>query len=106
MSAISRLTDLDGVLHDSCEPARCGNDAPQFKGIFVRNLAVLHAAAPVPGFRAFLRRNAEAIRRNRDAEGRYGLVWSGPSEVKTAATQVSALDALVAAAEAEATATK
>jgi len=106
LSAIARLTDLEGILHDPCEPARCGNDAPQFKGIFVRNLAVLNAAVPVPGFRAFLRRNAESIRKNRDAEGRFGLVWSGSSEVKTAATQVSALDALVAAAEAETVAKK
>jgi len=59
LAAISRLTDLDGVLHDPCEPARCGNDATQFKGIFARNLAALNSAAPVPGFRAFLRRNAE-----------------------------------------------
>jgi predicted alpha-1,6-mannanase (GH76 family) len=106
LSAIARLTDLDGVLHDSCEPARCGNDAPTFKGVFARNLAVLNAAAPVPGFRAFLRRNAESIRKNRDAEGKFGVVWSGPSELKTAATQVSALDALVAAAEAEGAARK
>jgi predicted alpha-1,6-mannanase (GH76 family) len=106
LSAMARLTDLDGVLHDSCEPARCGNDAPQFKGIFARNLAVLNAAAPLPGFRAFLRRNADSIWKNRDSEGRFGLVWSGPSEVKTAATQVSALDALVAAAEAEGAARK
>jgi len=106
VSAISRLTDLDGILHDPCEPARCGNDAPQFKGIFVRNLAVLNAAAPVPGFRAFLRRNAGSIWKNRDAENRLGLLWSGPSELRTAATQISALDALVAAAEAEGPAAK
>jgi predicted alpha-1,6-mannanase (GH76 family) len=104
LSAIARLTDLDGVLHDSCEPGRCGNDAPQFKGIFVRNLGVLNSAAPLPGFRAFFRRNAESIWKNRDADDRFGVVWSGASDLKTAATQVSALDALVAAAEAEATA--
>jgi predicted alpha-1,6-mannanase (GH76 family) len=106
LSAIARLTDVDGILHDPCEPGRCGNDAPQFKGIFSRNLAVLNAAAPVPGFRAFLRRNAESIWKNRDAEGRLGLVWSAPSDLKTAATQVSALDTLVAAAEAESAAKK
>ncbi len=112
LAAIARLTDLEGILHDPCEPARCGNDAPQFKGIFARNLAVLQAAAPVPGFRAFLRRNAESIWKHRDAEGRFSLVWSGPAadgmiaDLKTAATQVSALDALVAAAEAEGAARK
>jgi hypothetical protein len=61
---------------------------------------VLNSAAPVPGFRAFLRRNAASIWKNRDPDGRFGLVWSGPSDLKTAATQVSALDAL-AATEAE-----
>jgi predicted alpha-1,6-mannanase (GH76 family) len=101
LAAMARLTDLDGILHDSCEPGRCGNDAPQFKGIFARNLGALNAAAPVPGFRSFLRRNAESIWKNRDADDRLGLVWSGPSDVKTAATQVSALDVLVAAAQAE-----
>jgi predicted alpha-1,6-mannanase (GH76 family) len=106
LSAMARLTDLDGVLHDPCEPARCGNDATQFKGVFARNLAVLNAAAPAPGFRRFLRTNAESIWKNRDAEGRFGVVWSGPSDVKTAATQVSALDALLAAAEAEGAARK
>jgi predicted alpha-1,6-mannanase (GH76 family) len=106
LSAIAQLTDLDGVLHDPCEPARCGNDATQFKGIFTRNLAVLNGAAPVPGFRAFLRRNAESVRKNRDADGRFGVVWSGPSDVKNASTQVSALDALLAAAAAEGAAAK
>jgi predicted alpha-1,6-mannanase (GH76 family) len=101
LAAMARLTDLDGVLHDSCEPGRCGNDGVQFKGIFVRNLAILNAAAPLPGYRTFLRRNAESVWKNRDAETRFGLVWSGPSDVKNAATQISALDALVAAAEAE-----
>ena len=74
---------------------------PQFKGIFTRNLAALNAASPAPGFRRFLRTNAESIWKNRDADGRFGLVWSGPSDVKTAATQVAALDTLVAAAQAE-----
>jgi len=106
LSAIARLTDLDGILHDPCEPRRCGNDAPQFKGIFVRNLAVLNSAAPLPGFRAFFRRNAESIWNHRDAGDRFGVVWSGPSDLKTAATQISALDALLAAAEAEASAGK
>lgn len=101
LAAMARLTDLDGILHDSCEPGRCGNDGVQFKGIFARNLAVLNAAAPLPGYRAFLRRNAESIWKSRDAGNRFGVVWSGPSDVRNAATQISALDALVAAAEAE-----
>jgi len=98
LAAISRLTDKDGILHDSCEP-KCGADAVQFKGIFARNLGVLNAAAPEPQFRAFLKANAESIWRNQDANHQFGVVWSAPSDVKNAATQVSALDALLAAAK-------
>jgi predicted alpha-1,6-mannanase (GH76 family) len=99
-AAISQLADKDGILHDSCEPSRCGNDAVQFKGIFVRNLATLNAAAPDPRFRRFLQTNAERIWQVADPDHRFGVVWSGPSEAKNAATQISALDALLAAAEA------
>ena len=104
-AAISQLTDKDGILHESCEP-RCGNDGVQFKGIFVRNLATLNAAAPEPRFRRFLQTNAERIWQVGDPDHRFGVVWSGPSEAKNAATQISALDALVAAAEATGAAAK
>jgi predicted alpha-1,6-mannanase (GH76 family) len=97
-AAISQLADKDGILHDPCEPARCGNDAPQFKGIFVRNLAVLNAAAPDPRFVRFLQTNADRIWQVVAPDHRFGVVWSAPSEVRNAATQISALDALVAAA--------
>ncbi len=95
-AAIGKLTDQDGILHDSCEP-KCGADGVQFKGIFVRDLAVLNAAAPEARFQEFFERNAKSIWRNGDARHRFGVVWSGPSDPKTAATQVSALDALLAA---------
>ncbi len=105
-AAISRLTDHDGILHDPCEPDRCGKDAVQFKGIFARNLAVLNSADPAPQFRSFLHTNADSIWKNRDSGDQFGVVWSGPSDVKNAATQVSALDALLAAAEVEGAAVK
>ena len=97
-AAIAKLTDKEGILHDSCEP-NCGADGVQFKGIFARDLAVLNAAAPQARFREFLKRNAESIWRNQDADHRFGAVWSAPSGPKTAATQVSGLDALLAAVE-------
>ena len=98
MAAITRLTDQDGILHDSCEP-NCGADGVQFKGIFARNLAVLERAAPERQFRAFLKTNAESIWRNQGTYHQFGVVWSKNSDPKNAATQVSALDALLAAAE-------
>ncbi len=97
-AAITHLSDPAGILHDTCEP-KCGADGVQFKGIFARNLAILNSAAPDPQYRTFLETNAASIWRNQDAEHRFGVVWSGPSEVNAAA-QVSAVDALVAAAQA------
>jgi predicted alpha-1,6-mannanase (GH76 family) len=99
LAAISQLADKDGILHDVCEP-KCGADAVQFKGIFARNLAALNSAAADPRFRRFLQTNAEKIWQSGDPDHRFGLLWSGPSDPKNAAAQISALDALVAAAEA------
>ncbi len=96
LAAITQLTDSDGILHDTCEP-NCGNDAVQFKGIFARNLGALQAAAPSPRFRDFLETNARRICRIQTPDHRFGVVWSRASEAVNAATQVSALDAILAA---------
>ena len=99
LAAISQLTDEGGILHDSCEP-KCGADGVQFKGIFARNLGVLNAASPSPRLRTFLETNARRICQVQTADHRFGVLWSAPSEAVSAATQVSALDAILAAIKA------
>ncbi len=98
-AAISKLTDANGVLHDACEP-HCGADGDQFKGIFTRNLAILYKADPKSQYLKFLRTNAGNIW-NKDAgpDDEFGLIWSGPDMPGNAATQTSAIDCLLAAAE-------
>ncbi len=97
-AGLSHLTDKAGVLHDVCEPANCGGDAPQFKGIFVRNLSSLNHAVHEDRYAAFLKTNADSVwSRDRSGENKLGLVWSGPALPADAATQSSALDVLVAA---------
>jgi len=97
MAAIKKLSDSNGILHDVCEPD-CGNDGPQFKGVFMRNLQVLHQAMPNPIFAKFIEDNADSIWMNARGPGdKLDLVWSGPYKSATASTQSSALDALVAA---------
>ena len=97
-AGLNHLTDKAGVLHDECEPASCGGDAPQFKGIFVRNLRILDRAVHDPRYVAFFKTNAESVwSKDRSDGDKLGLVWSGPALPADAATQSSALDALVAA---------
>lgn len=101
-AAIALLSDGNGIIHDvGCEPG-CGADANQFKGIFVRNLALLHAASPRDNYKECILKNAQSIwASDRDGLNNHlGVVWSGPPEVgggPTAATHSSAMDALVAA---------
>jgi predicted alpha-1,6-mannanase (GH76 family) len=97
-AAIAQLVTADAVL---TEPVP-GKDAPQFKGIFMRNLAALYEAAPGEErarYQTFAERNAESIL-SRDAGpgGQYGGFWQGPFDSGDATRQTSALDALIAAA--------
>lgn len=98
-TAAIQALGLNGVLHDPCEP-NCGGDGSQFKGIFMRNLQQLQTAAPNPMFLNFIASNAKSIwASDRNTGNELGIDWGGPFiNPVNAATQSSALDALVAAA--------
>ncbi|KAK3712636.1 hypothetical protein LTR37_009079 [Vermiconidia calcicola] len=97
-AAIGNLTDSNGILHDVCEPD-CGADGSQFKGVFARNLRILHQASPEARYATLLENNANSIWANdRAKRDRLSLIWSGPFiRPANASTQSSAMDALVAA---------
>lgn len=96
-AAMTVLSDSNGILHEKCEP-NCGNDAPQFKGILVRNLQYLQQAYPDDAVKYFIETNANSIwSKDQISDQKLGLLWSGPPSPMTAATQSSALDALLAA---------
>ncbi|MCJ1360246.1 MAG: hypothetical protein MMC33_010249 [Icmadophila ericetorum] len=98
-AAITHLTDVNGILHEFCEPNYCHGDGSQFKGIFLRNLGKLQIVLQRPDFSTFIKKNAQSIWNNdRGVGSNLGLVWSGPFLGADASTQSSALDALVAAA--------
>ena len=97
-AAIAKLTDAQGILHDSCEP-KCGADGTQFKGIFVRNLRALDKTSPQAAYGRFVMSNAESIWRHAKApEYRLGEVWCSTEGAVDASSQSSALDSLVSAA--------
>ncbi|CBF69394.1 hypothetical protein AN6472.2 [Aspergillus nidulans FGSC A4] len=100
MSAIAALTDDYHVLHEPCEPDNCGGDQTQFKGIFMRNLRLLHEVTPNDTYAQVVNASAQSLWANdRTDENQFGIDWSGPvdSGKVDASTQSSALDALVAA---------
>lgn len=91
------LVDEANILHEPCEP-KCGADATQFKGIFVRNLSELDQLAPSPSYEGFILTNAKSIWAGaRAPEYDLGLIWSSPHGKADASTQSSAADTLVAA---------
>lgn len=97
-SAAIKALGPSGVLHDPCEP-NCGGDGNQFKGIFMRNLQILQAAAPDSTYLSFIASNANSIWKNdRNAQNQLSVDWDGPFVgTANASTQSSAMDALVAA---------
>jgi predicted alpha-1,6-mannanase (GH76 family) len=98
-AAVTQLVDENGILHDPCEP-NCGADGVQFKGIFVRNLVALDRVQPQPRYESFVDKNADALWKDARGPGfQLAERWSGPFISADAASQTSALDALVGAAK-------
>jgi predicted alpha-1,6-mannanase (GH76 family) len=94
--AIANLT-VNGILVES---SVSGNDAPQFKGVFSRNLMALYNVAPSPAYKTFLNANANSIwTSDQGPSHEFGALWQGPFDSADAIRQSSALDALVAAME-------
>ncbi|KAJ5757702.1 uncharacterized protein N7511_006396 [Penicillium nucicola] len=97
-AAIKTLADSNMVIHEFCEP-QCLPDGTQFKGIFIRNLQMLHKASPDETYKKVILNSANSIWQNdRDEKGGLGVNWAGPIQATVdASTHSSALDALVAA---------
>ena len=97
-AAITQLSDDNGILHDPCEP-KCGSDGVQFKGIFIRNLVLLDKVHPDKLYESFINKNADTVWEHaRGPNFQLAERWSGPFDSANAASQTSALDALLGAA--------
>ena len=87
----------NGILREPCEP-NCGDDGPQFKGIFMRNLSYLYQTTSKPTYADFITRNADSIwLQSRNPANHLGLVWAGAFDRADAARQCSGMDAINAA---------
>ena len=95
-AAIDKLAPK-GILREPCE-LDCGEDGPQFKGVFIRNLHYLYQTTKRPRYREFILRNANSIwAENRNSANQFGLSWAGKFDQADASRQSSAMDALNAA---------
>ncbi len=95
-AAIAGLSNSAGILQ---EKTVSGKDTPQFKGVFLRNLAALYRTAPAPKYKNFAETNARSIwKRDQDPDHEFGALWQGPFDSGDATRQTAALDALIAAA--------
>ena len=95
-AAIAKLT-VHGILVD---PVVSGGDAPQFKGVFVRNLMALYNASASAPYKTFIDANANSIWTNDQGPNHeFGASWQGPFDAADATRQTSALDVLIAAIE-------
>ncbi len=92
--------DAHGVLYErGCERGNsCGDDGPQFKGIFIKNLYYLYQSDPKRAYRVFITRNADALwAHDRDSSNHLGLHWDGPFDFAQARRQSPAIDTFNAA---------
>ncbi|MFC5865537.1 glycoside hydrolase family 76 protein [Acidicapsa dinghuensis] len=95
-ASIAGLSNSDGILQ---EKTVSGKDTPQFKGVFLRNLAALYKAAPDEKYKHFADANAQSIwKHDQGANHKFGALWQGPFDSGDGTRQTAALDALVAAA--------
>jgi predicted alpha-1,6-mannanase (GH76 family) len=98
-AAMKTLVDSQGILRDDGEtPASKNPDQPQFKGIFMRNLAYLYKTQKKTEYREFILHNVESIWNvSRNQDNQFGYLWNAPFDVADAARQSSAIDAINAA---------
>ncbi len=96
-AAITHLAP-NGVLQEPCNPATCGTDAPQFKGIFMKNLVYLYQTSPKPKYKQFIAENARSILwQSRNHLNQFGFSWAEEFDIADPARQSAALDTLNAA---------
>jgi len=90
-SAMGHLSS-GGVLTEPCPTCGSSGDVVQFKGIFIRNLAMLYDTTHASAYYTFLYNNAHSVWFNdRNTSNQFGYFWTGPYDTNDAARQSSAI---------------
>jgi predicted alpha-1,6-mannanase (GH76 family) len=98
--AIAAAATAEWVLTEP-EHDEANEDAPAFKGIFVRNLDELDRALPDRPYAGYLRRQADlAAASSLNERHQLGMRWGGPFDRADAARQTAAVDLFTAVSDA------
>jgi hypothetical protein len=101
-SVLANMVDADGVLREQCEPTCGEGDIILHKGMFVAELARLHALRPQVAYQTFLLRQTDSLwQSSKNDVDEFGASWAGPFDRPDPLRQAAALDALVASVRVE-----
>ncbi len=96
-ASIKKLANKEGVLTEPGDN-KGGHDKSQFKGIYIRYLAMLNTVLKDNSIKNFIQHNADYTWQHaRNAEGFFDFYWSGPFTEWSGPAQGSALDLMNAA---------
>jgi len=93
------MTTENGILREVNPETDSSGDGVQFKGVFIRHLALLNEVTKNPAYKDFIIKNAESIiTDNYDAGSHsFGYLWYGPFEGPDSAANSSALECVIEA---------
>ena len=96
-ASIKALSDSNGILTEPCG-GNCNGDAVQFKGIYIRYLALMPYFSVDGEIHDFIRTNAHAAwSQSHDNQYHFDIPWQGPYKDWSGAAQGAALDLMNAA---------
>lgn len=96
----SKIQGEDGIITEGQkQPAKKNDDARNFKGIYLRALAILYHRAPKnhgirPLIKAYINVQVNALIDLSSRGDQYGVMWHGPMDEGYTHGQMTALDAL------------
>ena len=92
-AAIAKFAPTGILTEPACDP-NCAVDNCQFKGVFIRNLAVLFVNDHNSTYSTFIKNNATSVLANGSGSSQFGSIWSRPPDALDFVRQTAGIDAL------------
>jgi predicted alpha-1,6-mannanase (GH76 family) len=86
-----------GIMSEPACGSSCSVDNCMFKGVFIRDLAVLYAHDLKPAYGTLITANAGSVLQNANSSSQFGCNWSQPPDTVDFVRQATGIDAVNAA---------